>query len=79
MRIEDRGKCSLCLREQLNVFSHLCVKKDLQNFVGFQRRRRHMHYLDMLTRQFNKELLADQQHKWNYILTLFLMRISFLN
>lgn len=27
----------------------------------FQRRRRHMHYLDMLTRQFNKELLADQQ------------------
>lgn len=26
-----------------------------------QRRRSHMHYLDMLTRQFNKDLLADQQ------------------
>lgn len=27
----------------------------------FQRRRVHMHYLDMLAMQFNKELLADQQ------------------
>lgn len=27
----------------------------------FQRRRTHMHYLNILTKQFNKELLADQQ------------------
>lgn len=26
-----------------------------------QRRRKHMHYIDMLAKQFNKELLADQQ------------------
>lgn len=36
-------------------------EKRFAELSRLQRHRKNMHYLDMLTRQFNKELLADQQ------------------
>ena len=55
-----RGRCWWFLKNPVNAYSPSCEKR-FTELRKRQRQRKRMHYIDMMARQFNQDLLADQQ------------------